>query len=114
MNRRLFPDGSVIAGFRRRRNLGEMVCPTNPKRQPRPPPGPGVEGGCGPCGANRCQIHPNLVTSNSAISPWDKRPRKIRKKLSCATPNLVYYLKCTQCPGPGVPHYTGSTVNFKQ
>ena len=114
MNRRLFPDGSVIAGFRRRRNLGEMVCPTNPKRQPRPPPGPGGEGGCGPCGANRCQIHPNLVTSNLAISPWDKRPRKIKKKLSCATPNLVYYLKCTQCPGPGVPHYTGSTVNFKQ
>ena len=25
LNRRLFPDGSIIAGFRRRRNLGEMV-----------------------------------------------------------------------------------------
>ena len=47
-------------------------------------------------------------------SPWDRRPRKIKKKLSCATPNLIYYLKCTQCPGPGIPHYTGSTVNFKQ
>ena len=41
-NRRLFPDGSVIAGFRRRRNLGELICPTKPKRQPRPPPCLGV------------------------------------------------------------------------
>ena len=112
INRRLFPDGSVIAGFRKRRNLGEMICPTNPKRQPRPPNG-GLPG-CGPCGANRCQIHQYLVTSNTVVSPWDQRPRQIKKKLSCATPNLVYYLKCTQCPGPGVPHYTGSTVNFKQ
>ena len=28
LNKRLFPDGSVIAGFRRRRNLGEMIAPT--------------------------------------------------------------------------------------
>ena len=34
INRRLFPNGSVIAGFQRRRNLGEMVAPTLPRRQP--------------------------------------------------------------------------------
>ena len=28
LNRRLFPDGSVIAGFRRRRNLGSLLAPT--------------------------------------------------------------------------------------
>ena len=33
LNRRLFPDGSVIAGFRRRRNLGEIICPTKQQRQ---------------------------------------------------------------------------------
>lgn len=114
VNRRLFPEGSVIAGFRRRRNLGEMVCPTNPSRVPRPPQLSGTERGCGPCGANRCQIHQNIMTCNKVVSPWDSRPRQIYKKLSCATPNVVYYFKCTQCPGPGVPHYTGSTVEFKQ
>ena len=113
LNRRLFPDGSVIAGFRRRRNLGEMICPTKPRRQPRPPPVPMGERGCGPCGSNICQVHHNLVATNTVISPWDRRPRKIQKKLSCATPNLVYYFKCTGCPAPGTPHYTGSTVNFK-
>ena len=35
------------------------------------------------------------------------------KQLNCSTPNLVYYLKCGQCPCPGIPHYTGSTVDFK-
>ena len=93
--------------------MGEMICPTKPRRQPRPPPVPMGERGCGPCGSNICQVHHNLVTTNTVISPWDRRPRKIQKKLSCATPNLVYYFKCTGCPAPGTPHYTGSTVNFK-
>ena len=31
INRRLYPEGSVIAGFRRRRNLGELVAPTLPR-----------------------------------------------------------------------------------
>ena len=112
INRRLFPEGSVIAGFRRRRNLGELVAPTLPRRQPRPPPG---DGGCGPCPSTRDQIHQHLVTTNVVISPWDNRPRKIKKKINCLTPNVVYYLKCIDCPaGPGVtPHYVGSSVKFK-
>ena len=113
VNRRLFPEGSVMSGFRRRRNLGEIICPTNPRRQPRPPNVPVGGGGCEPCGARRCQIHQNLVTANRVISPWDNRPKKIYKHLNCSTPNLVYYLKCGQCPCPGIPHYTGSTVDFK-
>ena len=67
-NRRLFPEGTVIAGFRRRRNLGSLVSPTRPRRQPRPPWG---EGGCRPCPSNRDQIHAWLVTTNTVISPWD-------------------------------------------
>ena len=106
----------MIAGFRRRRNLGEMVAPTVPRRVPRPRPGSGSDtGGCGPCDANRCQIHRNLVTSTSVISPWDGRSKKIHKTLNCKTQNLVYYLKCTRCPmGPNLtPHYVGSSVNFR-
>ena len=113
INRRLFPDGSVIAGFRRRRNLGSLVAPTRPRRQPRPPRG---EGGCGPCPSRVDQIHAWLVTTNKVVSPWDKRPYRIHKTLTCVTPYLVYYLVCTECPTrPGLkPHYTGSAVNVKK
>ena len=113
LNRRLFSDGSVIAGCKRRRNLEEIICPTKPQRQARPPRVPEGEKGCGPCGANVCQIHRNLITTNTVLSPWDKRKKKIQKKLTCSTPNLVYYLKCTGCTSTGTPHYTGSTVDFK-
>ena len=113
LNRRLFPHGSVIAGFRRRRNLGSLVAPTRPRRQPRPPRG---DGGCRPCPSNRDQIHAWLVTTNRVKSPWDGRIHKIYKVLTCITPNLIYYLVCTDCPGrPGVtPHYTGSSVCVKR
>ena len=49
-------------------------------------------------------------------SPWDGRYHRIHKVLTCITPNLVYYLLCTDCPGrPGVtPHYTGSSVCVKR
>ena len=49
------------------------------------------------------------------ISPWDRRPKKIVKKLNCKDANLVYYLKCTRCPmGPGItPHYVGSSTDFR-
>ena len=72
-------------------------------------------GGCRPCDANRCQIHQNLVTTNTVISPWDKRQKKIPKVLNCKDLNMVYYLKCTRCPmGPGLmPHYVGSSTNFR-
>ena len=90
-----------------------MVAPTRPRRQPRPPRG---EGGCRPCPSNRDQIHAWLVTTSTVISPWDRRPYKIHKALTCITPNLVYYLVCTNCPGrPGItPHYTGSALNVKK
>ena len=107
----------MIAGFRRRRNIGELIAPKTPRRVTRPSSGSdsGSGGGCGPCDANRCQIHLNIVTSNSVISPWDNRPKKINKKLNCKDANLVYYLKCTRCPmGPGItPHYVGSSTDFR-
>ena len=34
-NEEAFPRGSVIAGFRRSRNLGEVIAPTRPRRERR-------------------------------------------------------------------------------
>ena len=107
INRRLYPKGSVIAGFRKRRNLGEMIAPTKPRRVPRPPPG--GDPGCGPCDASRCQVHKNLITTDTVVSPWDNRTRKIRKPLNCKVKNIVYYLKC----GSHGAHYCGSSVDFR-
>ena len=111
INRRLYPEGSIIAGFRKRRNIGTMVAPTTPRRQPRPPRG---DGGCGPCQSRTCQLHQNnLVTTDTVISPWDNRPHKIKKNLTCDSPFPVYYLQCSPCPA-GVnitPHYCGSSAN---
>ena len=111
LNKRLFPEGSIIAGFRRRRNLGEMIAPTTPRRTARPRPA-SDGGGCGPCASQRCQIHLNLVTTSTVKSPWDKRHRKIMKTLHCRKPNLVYYLICIDCPSGVTPHYTGSSVSY--
>ena len=91
LNRRLFPNGSVIAGFRRRRNLGSLVAPTRPRRQPRTPRG---DGGSRPCQSNRDQIHAWLVTTDKVRSPWDGRYHRIYKVLTCTTLNLIYYLIC--------------------
>ena len=110
LNKRLFPEGSIIAGFRRRRNLGEMIAPTTPRRTARARPA--GDGGCGPCDARRCQIHLNLITTNNVTSPWDNRSRRIKKNIDCSVKNIVYYLVCIDCPSGGTPHYVGSTTGF--
>ena len=106
INRLLFLEGSLL--FRRRRSLRHWHCQgySHDHQQ--------VTGAVVHV-LNSDQIHQHLVTTNTVISPWDNRPRKITKKLNCSSPNLVYYLKCTDCPaGPGVtPHYVGSSVRFK-
>ena len=115
INKKLYPEGSVIAGFRKRRNLGQMVAPTLPRRQARPRHDPGGGGGGGgPCDRRRCQIHKHLVTTNQVVSPWDGRPRRIHKRIKCTDPFLVYYLTCNPCPmGPGLTvHYTGSSTDY--
>ena len=94
-DRWLLPD-SVIAEFRRRRNLGELIGPTKHRRQPRLSPTPVHVGGCMPCGAKICKIHTQLVTSNLSISPW--------LKTEGCTHNMVYYLKCIKYPGLVVWH----------
>ena len=73
------------------RNLGSLVAPTRPRRQPRTPRG---DGGGRPCQSNRDQIHAWLVTTDKVRSPWDGRYHRIYKVLTCTTLNLIYYLIC--------------------
>ena len=47
VNEKLFPRGSIISGFRRGKNLGEIVCPTAPVRAPPPSPPPPTRSSCG-------------------------------------------------------------------
>ena len=51
INEKLFPRGSIISGFRRGKNLGEIYAPTNPVREPPSPPPPPPR----PCG---CPVPP--------------------------------------------------------
>ena len=49
-----FPIGSIITGFRRQRNLGEIVAPSKPKREARA----AEQGGCFPfSGSRACALH---------------------------------------------------------
>ena len=120
INEKLFPKGSIITGFRRGKNLGEIICPTNPVRVPPPPPPlpqrkcgcatpPGK--GCRPCSHKICQIHKNLAVTEKEqiISYYDNRPIQVKKNLDCCTPNLVYLLQCTEHQ----KQYCGSAVGFK-
>ena len=109
-----------MSGFRRGKNLGEIICPTNPVREPPPPlPLPSRKcgcqipagNGCRPCSHRICQIHNNLVVTDRVqiTSYYDSRPIQIKKKLDCCTPNLVYLLQCTTHR----KQYCGSAINFK-
>ena len=99
-NENCFPRGSIIAGFRRQKNLGEIIAPSKPVRKARVQ----VQGGCFPCNAPRaCTLHQSgaLQRVNFIVS---------RKRIDCSTPNLVYYILCN-CNNPS--DYVGSTKNMK-
>ena len=108
-NEKCFPKGSIIAGFRRQRNIGEIIAPSKPVREARVQ----VQGGCFPCNAPRaCTLHQSgaLQQVSSIISRYDGVRHGIRKRLNCSTPNLVYYILCN-CSNPA--DYVGSTKNMK-
>ena len=51
-----------------------------------------------------------MTTDNtSVVSYYDNRPVKVKKKVDCCTPNVVYLLQCTLHQ----KQYCGSSVNFK-
>ena len=46
LNKKLFPDNSIFTGFKKRRNLGQIICPTNPRREKPPVKPPGSSKPC--------------------------------------------------------------------
>ena len=90
-NEKVFPKGSIIAGFKRQKNVGEMIAPTNPTRLP-PPLG---EKGCFPCNAPRaCILNQSgvLQSARYVTSRYDGSKHFINKRLDCSTPHVVYYI----------------------
>ena len=92
--------------------MQENPAPPPPPSPPRPcrcdvPSG----SGCRPCPHKVCQIHKNLVKTEDETSTsfYDNHPIKVKKKVDCCTPNVVYLLQCTQHN----KQYVGSAVNFK-
>ena len=110
-NKKAFPKGSIIAGFRRQRNLGEIIAPSKPKRVAG---GAGGGGGCFPCDAPRaCTLHQSgaLQFVTRIQSRYDGVWHTIRKRMTCATPNVIYYIFCP-CGHP--TDYVGSTNDMKR
>ena len=110
-NQTAFPPGSLISGFRRQKNIGEIIAPSKPVRiTPQEPAG---GRGCFPCRAPRaCTLHQSgaLQVVDCVKSKYDGVVHKIYKHLECSTPNVVYHIQCV-CVAGG--NYVGSTVDMK-
>ena len=78
-NEKAFPKGSIIAGFKRQRNIGEIIAPTLPLRAAREQ----EERGCFPCEAPRsCILHEagSLQQTSQVISSYNGQTHKIPRK----------------------------------
>ena len=90
-NEEVFPRGSIIDGFMRQTNLGDIIAPTNPQRVAPVE----VEGDCRPFTAPRlCTLceSGSLQTVNHVVSRYDGQKHKIFKNLNCSTQNVIYYI----------------------
>jgi hypothetical protein len=106
-NLEVFPKGSIIAGFKRQKNLGEIIAPSKPRRQVPPE----TVKGCFPCVPPRsCSLHQggNLRTGDHVRPLYDNRRHTINKRLDCLTTHAVYYIYCP-CDHPA--DYVGSAKN---
>ena len=54
LNKKLFSPSSIFSCFKKRRNLGQVICPAIPRRT-KPPVKP--PGGSAPCNSRICQVH---------------------------------------------------------
>jgi len=117
-NRKIFPDGLLIAANRRRPNLGEYIKPTIPRRfvehGPNPEPGsfPCAGANIAPCKTGACDLCKHVQITKEFTSPWDGRKWRIRNQLNCKTNNLIYLLICKNHSDTG--WYIGSTTDMKK
>ena len=112
-NKKAFPKGSIICGFRRQKNIGEYIAPSKPKRVAGGAVGAVGGGGCFPCEAPRsCILHQagSLQVTTKLQSRFDGVWHKINKRITCDTPNVIYYIFCP-CANP--TDYIGSTMDVK-
>ena len=111
-NKKAFPPGSIISGFRRQKNIGEIIAPSKLVRTAQQAPAGGR--GCFPCNApSSCILHEagTLQRVSSIQSSYDGVVHRISKHLECTTPNLVYHIRCVCVSGAS---YVGSTVDMKR
>ena len=111
-NKGAFPPGTLISGFRRQKNIGEIIAPSKPVRVA--PQEPAGGRGCFPCQAPRaCTLHQSgaLQVVNRLRSSYDGVVHKIFKHLECSTPNVVYHIRCVYVAGGS---YVGSTVDMRE
>ena len=109
-NEKAFPPGTLMNGFRRQKNVGEIIAPSKPIRVAKQQPAGGR--GCYPCNAPRsCNLHQSgaLQLVNSIKSSYDGVVHKIYKHLECTTPNVIYHIRCPCASG----NYVGSTTDMK-
>ena len=107
----------------RRTNLGQMIKPTIPRLLVQH--GPWEESGCfpckgkevKPCGRGACDLCKHVEITYEIVSPYDNRKWKIKRHLTCTTPNLIYLMICTHCDDKQLvnmagkrPWYVGSTA----
>ena len=108
-NTRVFPRGSIVAGFRRGRNLGETIAPTRPLRERRE-----VEvGGSVHCTSGRCLLHRDgaLREVRSIRSRRDGQEWRLPRRVACDSRDVVYYILCP-CTNP--TDYVGSTAEMRR
>ena len=103
---------SIFGGFRRNKNIGEIVCPTIPVRQ-QPAVIDKTSWGCYPskCKKRRCELCSKYLKETKTFkSLADKRTWEIRSDLHCRSKNVVYVIECVPCG----KQYVGSTINFDE
>ena len=107
-NKRVFPKGSIVAGFKRGRNLGEIIAPTKPQRERREE----EVGGSVACESRRCTLHQSgaLIQCRSVRSRRDGQDWILSRRVSCTSRDTVYYILC---PCGQISDYVGSTFDFK-
>ena len=100
-NIRVLPKGSIVAGLRRGRNLGEIIAPTKPQRERR------VEevGGSGACDSSRCTLHQSGAVQE--CQEQEGRTGVLQRRVTCSSRDPVYYILC---PCGHMSDYVGSTT----